>query len=166
MTFLATNNGRARRIPISSAVEAVLGAQPRIHAWVFTNARGKKPRPFTVGGVRHVFDRAAARAHLTNVAEVTLHTLRHTALSRMIAAGHDYTVTEIAGQSSTRMLPRYTHRTEERKTSALNLPPLITQRSQTATPDEISEFLRDFGGRQEARTPDLRVANAALSQLS
>jgi hypothetical protein len=24
----------------------------------------------------------------------------------------------------------------------------------------------EFGGRQEARTPDLRVANAALSQLS
>jgi len=27
-------------------------------------------------------------------------------------------------------------------------------------------LLRKSGGRQEARTPDLRVANAALSQLS
>jgi len=27
-------------------------------------------------------------------------------------------------------------------------------------------LLKDFGGRQEALTPDLRVANAALSQLS
>jgi len=27
-------------------------------------------------------------------------------------------------------------------------------------------LLKDVGGRQEARTPDLRVANAALSQLS
>jgi len=27
-------------------------------------------------------------------------------------------------------------------------------------------LLRIVGGRQEARTPDLRVANAALSQLS
>jgi len=27
-------------------------------------------------------------------------------------------------------------------------------------------LLKEFGGRQEARTPDLRVANAALSQLS
>ena len=26
--------------------------------------------------------------------------------------------------------------------------------------------MQEFGGRQEARTPDLRVANAALSQLS
>jgi len=27
-------------------------------------------------------------------------------------------------------------------------------------------LLRYFGGRQEDRTPDLRIANAALSQLS
>ena len=27
-------------------------------------------------------------------------------------------------------------------------------------------FIGEVGGRQEARTPDLRVANAALSQLS
>jgi len=27
-------------------------------------------------------------------------------------------------------------------------------------------LLKESGGRQEARTPDLRVANAALSQLS
>jgi hypothetical protein len=33
-------------------------------------------------------------------------------------------------------------------------------------PSEIAEILKEFGGRQEARTPDLRVANAALSQLS
>jgi hypothetical protein len=30
----------------------------------------------------------------------------------------------------------------------------------------MSPLLMKFGGRQEARTPDLRVANAALSQLS
>ena len=45
--------------------------------------------------------------------DIPLHTLRHTALSRMIAAGHeDYTVMEISGHSSTRMLARYTHPTE------------------------------------------------------
>ena len=31
---------------------------------------------------------------------------------------------------------------------------------------EATSFARNSGGRQEARTPDLRVANAALSQLS
>jgi hypothetical protein len=56
----------------------------------------------------------------------------------------------------------------------LNLPVLITKRSQSddddgdeaATPAEIAELLSEIGGRQEDRTPDLRVANAALSQLS
>ena len=36
----------------------------------------------------------------------------------------------------------------------------------TTTHAEIAELLKENGGRQEARTPDLCVANAALSQLS
>ena len=41
--------------------------------------------------------------------DVSLHTLRHTALSRIINAGiDDYTVMAISGHSSTRMLERYT----------------------------------------------------------
>jgi hypothetical protein len=35
-----------------------------------------------------------------------------------------------------------------------------------ATPEEITTLLKEFGGRREARTRGLRVANAALSQLS
>ena len=62
-----------RRIPISPAIEAVLGAQPRIHAWVFTNSRTE--RPFTVNGAAHVFRRAAERAGI-RTGGVTLHTLR------------------------------------------------------------------------------------------
>jgi hypothetical protein len=37
---------------------------------------------------------------------------------------------------------------------------------EAATPEEIAKLVKEIGGRQEARTPDLRVANAALSQLS
>jgi hypothetical protein len=81
---------------------------------------------------------------------------------------------EISGHSSTRMLARYTHPTEERKIGALNLSCVVTNRSQrdeaadddSLTASEIAELLKDCGGRQEDRTPDLRVANAALSQLS
>jgi len=172
LTFLETKNGRMRRIPVSPAIAAVLAAQPRVHAWVFTNARTKQP--YTVNGAAHVFDRALERAGITT-GDVTLHTLRHTALSRMIAAGaDDYTVMEISGHSSTRMLARYTHPTEERKIGALDLPWLGTKRAQNENADDddastasaIAELLRKVGGRQEARTPDLRVANAALSQLS
>jgi hypothetical protein len=31
---------------------------------------------------------------------------------------------------------------------------------EAATPEEIAKLLKEIGGRQEARTPDLRVANA------
>ena len=72
------------------------------------------------------------------------------------------------GFNRARMLPCYTHPTEERKIDALNLRGVVTKRSQSdgaetdeaATPEEIAELLRDCGGRQEARTPDLRVAIA------
>jgi integrase len=100
-----------------------------VYAWVFTNSRTEEP--FTVNGTAHVFNRAVARARITPSEDVTLHTLRHTALSRMIAAGYDdYTVMAISGHSSTRMLARYTHPTEDRKLGALNLSDVVTNRSQ------------------------------------
>jgi integrase len=80
----------------------VLAARPRIHSWVFTNARTEKP--YTT--IRKVFERALKRATILT-GDVTVHTLRHTALSRMIELGlDDYTVTSISGHSSTRMLER------------------------------------------------------------
>jgi integrase len=166
VTFWETKNGKARRIPVSPAIEAVLASQPRIRPWVFTNARTEEP--YTPNGVAHSFGRAVERAGITS-GDVTLHTLRHTALSRMVAGGFDdYTVMAISGHSSTRMLERYTHPTEARKIDALNLPSLGTNRAQSenaiegdaVTAAEIAELLAKIGGRQEDRTPDLRVANA------
>ena len=58
----------------------------------------------------------------------------------MIAAGvDDYTVMEISGHSSTRMLARSTHPTEERKIGALTIS-LSTRRAQNdeAAEDEAS----------------------------
>jgi len=173
VTFWETKSGKPRRIPISPAMQAVIDALPRMHPWVFTNARTADR--YTVNGVAHVFNRAVERAGISRWEEVTLHTLRHTALSRMIASGFDdYTVMEISGHSSTRMLARYTHPTEERKIGALDLPAVGTiwahndnaASEDSKTASEIAELLRNSGGRHEARTRDLRVANAALSQLS
>ena len=93
----------------------------------------------------------------------------------MVLAGiDDFTVMSISGHSSTRMLERYSHPTEARKLDALesfNLAAVVTNRSQQATSEdaalkELRELLGKVGGRREARTRDLRVANAALSQLS
>jgi len=170
MTFWETKSGKPRRIPSSPAIASLLATQPRYHAFVFTNTRTGEP----FKSVRQVFSRAVGRAGIAS-GDVTLHTLRHTALSRMIAQGvDDYTVMEISGHSTTRMLSRYTHPTEERKVGALNLPWLGTKRAQkpeaaaedSTTASELADLLKDFGGRREARTRDLRVANAALSQLS
>jgi hypothetical protein len=68
----------------------------------------------------------------------------------------------LSGHSSTRMLERYTHPTMARKVDALEtFSPM--GRTWVESPEEAE---KSSGGRQEARTPDLRVANAALSQLS
>ncbi len=170
LTFVETKNGRSRRLPLSAAVRAVLVSCPRRPGHdgvVFLNARTGKP--YTVNGVAHVFRRALTRAGITS-GDVTLHTLRHTALSRMIATGIDqFTVMAISGHSSTRMLERYTHPTDARKLEALTLGGhvLVTMDSAAAeAAAESADLLRKFGGRREARTRDLRVANAALSQLS
>jgi integrase len=172
LTFLETKNGRPRRIPLSAAAIAVLGALPRQHAYVFTNVVTLDR--YIVNGAAHVFKRAVRRAGITTD-DVTLRTLRHMALSRMVTAGiDDYTVMAVSGHSSTRMLERYTHPTEARKIDALdsfNVARAVTTASQSTNEPvdemrELRDLLKESGGRQEARTPDLRVANAALSQLS
>ena len=90
----------------------------------------------------------------------------------MVAAGFDdYTVMAISGHSSTRMLARYRHPTEERKMGALESFGTVTTWSQSPRTDEgLSEESPQLpafiGGRHEDRTRDLSVANAALSQLS
>ena len=152
-------------MPIGPSITAVPASLPKVHPWAFTNAKTKKP--FT--SVRQVFGRACDRAGIDS-REVTLHTPRHTALSRMIARGFDdYTVMEISGHSSRRMLARYTHPTEGRKLGALESfgPSVVTKRSQTddgqeegeEVASETAELLKELGGRHEARTPDLRVAS-------
>ena len=73
------------------------------------------------------------------------------------------------------MLERYTHPTQTLKVSALETadylatttPQKPAARSEAVADDpELRKLLKKSGGRREARTRDLRVANAALSQLS
>jgi len=176
LTFLETKNGTARRLSVSPAVRAILDSLTRgSHVYVFTNTRtGTR---YTVNGARHIFRRAVTRAGIEPAGDVTLHTLRHTALTRMITSGSDtFTVMAISGHSSVRMLERYTHPGVAQKLAALESgAPVGTIWAQlgNAAPVrrtrglEKPRFAEGFvGGRQEARTPDLRVANAALSQLS
>ena len=135
----------------------------RQNPYVFTNS--KTEDRYSVNDVRHVFDRAVVRTGITPSSDVTLHTLRHTALSRMIAGDmDDYTVMAISGHSATRVLARYTHPTEGRKRDALESFRLVTTRSQSAdAPDqaltELKELLGELvdGGRIELPTSALRT---------
>ena len=172
LSFLRTKSGKAKQILISPLIEAVLASQSQMHPWVFTNSRTGKP----YATISKNLGRALARAGITT-GDVTPHTLRHTALSRMIEQGYDdYTVMAISGHSSTRMLARYTHPTEQRKLAALETFASIVGTSWAQSNDaetvqkndaEKTASFQDFiGGRQGIRTPDLSVANAALSQLS
>jgi integrase len=162
LLLLETKNGRSRRLPRNPAIDAVLKVCTQSRSpWLFTNP--KTHQPYTVNGVAHVFKRALTRAHIVT-GDVSLHTLRHTALSRMIASGiDDHTVMALSGHSSTRMLERYTHPTVARKVDALESFPASMGRTWA---ESETGGKKKVGGRQEARTPDLRVANAALSQLS
>ena len=191
---------------LADTLAAVVNLDPKwdaVDADVFANSL--TGQPLSTNGAAQVFSRAVVRAGITS-SDVTLQTLRRTALSRMIAGGYDdYTAMSISGRSSTRMLERYTHPTEERKIGALNLDHLGTNRAHddeaaddnSSTAAEIAELLQDCGlgavardaqsaafavcasadilrlparakdgGRREDRTRGLRVANAALSQLS
>ena len=166
IVFLETNNGRMRRLPRTPQIDAILDSLPRQHTHVFTNPKTRKPH--TVNGVAHVVRRAYQRAGI-RLGDVTIHTLRHTALSRMVADGADvFTVMAISGHSSVRMLERYTHPATPAKIKALESARVVTNWSQwpkargvrTKGPAVTGPSRATYGGGwQEARTPDLRVAN-------
>ena len=155
LLLLETKNGRSRRLP--RARRSMRCSSPASGAAHRGSLRTPGRTPRTRSMAAHVFKRAVLRADITT-GDVSLHTLRHTALSRMIAAGiDDHTVMAISGHSSTRMLERYTHPTIARKVDALEtFSPMGRNGAEQRERDEKS-----VGGRQEARTPDLRVANGS-----
>ena len=77
--------------------------------------------------------RAALKAAGITTGDVVIHTLRHTAISRMMDANIDpRTIMEISGHSSLAELERYTHPREQRKAEALraiNLSPVDIKRA-------------------------------------
>jgi integrase len=69
--------------------------------------------------IRKVFNRALERAQI-RTGDMTPHTLRHTAISRMVQAGiDDYTIMELVGHLTKAMLAPYTHPVTQRKQAAL-----------------------------------------------
>lgn len=90
-----------------------------VHAFVFTSSR-KPGWPITPSGDTQQWGRMLTAAGLPKVSR---YTARHTAASRMIAAGIDLTVVaEILGHANINVLIRvYAHALEERKKAAAGL---------------------------------------------
>ncbi len=90
-----------------------------VHSFVFTSAR-RPGRPMTPGGDSEQWGNVLRAA---GVPHAKPYTARHTAASRMIAAGLDLTVVaEILGHSDIKMLTKvYAHALEERKRGAAAL---------------------------------------------
>ena len=102
---------RSRHVPINRALKTVLDAQVPVESeegfvpFVFANPRTRKA--YKVISVSLAFGAAARRA---TVEGVTFHTLRHTAVSRMVAAGiPDRIIMKIVGHSTPNMVSRYAH---------------------------------------------------------
>jgi integrase len=102
---------KTRHIPINLALKAVLAtlkpsrSEEGFIPFVFVNERFKKP--YKASSVYNAFKAAASRA---NVQGVVFHTLRHTAVSRMVAAGiPDRVIMKIVGHSTPHMVTRYAH---------------------------------------------------------
>jgi integrase len=73
--------------------------------FVFVNPGLKKA--YKVTSISNTFAAAARRA---NVEDVSFHTLRHTAVSRMVAAGiPDRIIMKIVGHTTPNMVSRYAH---------------------------------------------------------
>ena len=72
---------RVRRIPLTETIAALLAARPRIHAWVFTNARTEKP----CTTIRKVFERALDRAKISNRRRHRPHAAPHCTVAHDLA---------------------------------------------------------------------------------
>jgi integrase len=102
---------RARHVPINGAAKEALDGEKPVETekgfvpFVFVSPRTTKA--FKVTSISLSF---AATARRANVEGVSFHTLRHTAVSRMVAAGiPDRIIMKIVGHTTPHMVSRYAH---------------------------------------------------------
>jgi integrase len=110
------------------------------------------------------------------LARLRFHDLRHHAITRLAEAQNsDQTIMAIAGHVSEKMLRHYSHVRLDVMRKALDglaggtFGGSPVTNAVTKSPAEAHltpQVLENLGGRQGIRTPDPRVANAMLSQLS
>ncbi len=159
-------SGRARTIPISAwlseEIQHLLADRPapRPSAHVFGRADGT---PYDDWDIRRRL--IAAKAACTEIAEekkpkVTMHTLRHTAASLMVAAGVPiFDVAKVLGHSSVLVTMRYAHFAPEAGRAAIDA---LDRRLRPApSADRVAEGAGRSTGQARGGAPNDRPAGAA-----
>ena len=115
ITLLQTKSGKVRKIPINKRLfaEFKILSENKISEYVFSNPETKTQYI----DIRKGFERACKSAKIENF---VFHDLRHTAATRMVAAGIDLIVVkEILGHADISTTMRYSHPVPERKLKAV-----------------------------------------------
>ena len=114
--ILKSKSGKARKIPISSRLDAVLKEILALSSneYVFVNPETNKP----FVDIKRAFATILEKAGIDNF---RFHDLRHTVATRMVESGADLTVVqEILGHASIQTTMRYAHPVPERKKQAID----------------------------------------------
>ncbi|MFH0702771.1 MAG: site-specific integrase [bacterium] len=126
LTLLKTKSGKVRKIPINDRLFKELQKlnQNKLSEYVFTNPETKIHYVDIRKGFLHICEQAGVNPKKKNRKEektdFVFHDLRHTAATRMVAAGIDLVVVkEILGHSDITTTMRYSHPVPERKLQAV-----------------------------------------------
>ncbi len=115
ITILQTKSGKKRSVPISSTLMEELSSlnENKTSEYLFVNPRTKTRYEPTWREYKKLFIKA-------NIENLTFHSLRHTAATRMVAAGIDLvSVKEILGHADIKSTMVYSHPMPERKKLAV-----------------------------------------------
>lgn len=111
--FIPQAKAGEREQPITAALADALARQQKMEnepkGWVFPTLNAKQAKGGHRTNMARPFLRAVARAGL-EPERVTPHTMRHTAITRLVKAGVDLpTIQRISGHKTLAMVLRYTH---------------------------------------------------------
>jgi len=138
--LIYTKNGKKRYIPLNETMKKLLLEIERRSDYVFLGTRGEPLK-----SVRRPIATAIKRA---GIEKAIFHDFRHSWASWMSEAGVDpYTIMEIGGWSSLKILERYLHRTRSERQRAINKLDGVLNSRNIPENANILELKSKIGGR-------------------